>query len=118
MSRIHAKLLEAIDELVQTFDYAVCDLSGVPALIQFLREKCKSIDDVDEATWNELLDILQVWDRSEDISSQCIELANKRGRDLFLSTCGVMECILKDFIETAYAEAENTDDAEEYGPWE
>jgi hypothetical protein len=103
-------MLEAIDGLVQTFDHAVYDRISVPALIQFLREKCKSLEDVDEVTWNALLDVLQLWDSSEDMSAQCIAVAKNRGRDLFLSTCGVMEYIIKDFIDAC--------DDSEYDPWD
>ncbi len=99
MSRAVALCDESIDSLVQAVEFALSELYTVPLLVKSLREAPKD-PDVNMGAWNALLDILQVWDISEDMSRPFRALAKNMDHDLFLCTCAWMEQAITDIVDS------------------
>ncbi len=96
MSSASTEMFEAIDALVQTFEYAVSEMS-VPILVQMIRQECAAVG-IDAVVCGAMLDILQLWDGSEDMTADFNALAKKMDRSLFLSMCDTMEQIVTEVL--------------------
>jgi aspartate carbamoyltransferase regulatory subunit len=99
-----SELFEAIDRLVQTFACAVND-SSLPLLVHDIREECVA-DGVDPIACCAMLDILQLWDDSKDMTVDFKALSEKMDRALFLSVCNTMENAVTNIVDTYESHAD------------